>query len=108
MTTFSPDAGPTHTQVFSFSGDGARVGSGTFQPAAAASTTVTNANVPASANIIFDSANAAAGLLARTKTCSIATGNSAGSFTFQVSATGAGAPSGSETFMYFFSIENPQ
>jgi hypothetical protein len=107
MTTFWPDAGSTHTQVFSFSGDSQRIGSGSFQATAAGSTTVTNANIPANANIIFDPANAAAGLLLRSKTCSIATGNSAGSFVFSVSATGAGAPGGSETFAYFFSVENP-
>lgn len=107
MPTFSPDAGLTHTQVFGFSGDAKRVGSGSFQAAAAAATTVTNSNVPASANIIWEPANAAAGLLVRTLTCSVATGNSAGSFTFNVSATGAGAPAATETFAYFFSVENP-
>lgn len=104
---FSPDAGPARSQVLSFSGDGLRVGTGSFQATAAAVTTVSNANIPASANIVFTPANAAAGLLMRGATCSVATGNSAGSFVFTVSATGAGKPSGGETFNYFFAIENP-
>lgn len=107
MPTWSPDSGQTHTQVWSFSGDGLRVGTGSFQATAGATTTVTNANIPASANIIFSPSNAAAGLLDRTKTLSVATGNSAGSFVFTVSATGASAPAGTETFAYFFSVENP-
>jgi hypothetical protein len=107
MPIGTQDAGVLHQTIQSFTGDGTRVGSGSFQATAAAITTVTNANVPASASIIFDPSNAAAGLLLRSKTCFIPTGNSAGSFTFQVSATGAGAPGGSETFAYWFSVENP-
>lgn len=107
MPVCQPDAGALHQTFGSFHGDGAGVGSGNFQSTAAAVTTITDTSVPASANIIWEPANAAAGLLMRSKTCFIPTGNSAGSFTFQVSATGAGAPGGSETFFYFFCVENP-
>lgn len=105
MATFVPDFGASRYNAQLFTGPG--VCSGTFQATAAAVTTISDANVPANATIIFDAANAAAGLLLRSKTCSIATGNSAGSFVFTVSATGAGAPGGSETFAYFVSVENP-
>lgn len=107
MPTFIPEFGGSKFNIFGNVGPGTRICSGTFQATAAAVTTVSNANIPASANILFDPANAAAGLLLRTKTASIATGNSAGSFVFTISATGAGAPSGSETFNYWVSVVNP-
>lgn len=85
---------------------GVGTGTGTFQPAANTSVNVvTDANVPASAQIVFSPANAAAGLLARSATLFISTGNSAGSFTFNSSATASVAPSGSETFNYFYTVE---
>lgn len=107
MAVNLPDAGHGHTWVLSLSGDGQRICTGNFQATAAATTTVSNANIPASANIVWFPANAAAGLLVRGATCSVATGNSAGSFVFTVSATGAGKPAGSETFCYIASLENP-
>ena len=107
MPVCQPDGGILHQTFGSFHGDGPGVGSGSFQATAAAITTISDASIPASANIICRPANAAAGLLMRSATCFVPTGNSAGSFTFQVSATGAGAPGGSETFAYFFCVENP-
>lgn len=104
---FIPSFGATRKMIAGNIGPDLRLCSGTFQATAAAVTTVSNANIPASANIVFDAANGPAGLLLRGKTCSIATGNSAGSFVFTVSATGAGAPSGSETFNYWVCVVNP-
>jgi hypothetical protein len=99
------DSGGGRFNVSGFSGPG--TGSGSFQPAANTSVNVvTDVNVPASANIIFSPANAAAGLLARSSTLFISTGNSAGSFTFNSSATGGTPPTGSETFAYFYTQEN--
>lgn len=104
MGTAAVNSGGGREQVLGFVGVG--TGSGSFQPAANTSAnTVTDANVPASAQIIFSPANAAAGLLARSATLFIATGNSAGSFVFTSSATAAVAPTGSETFAYFYTIE---
>ena len=103
-TTASSDSGQTHKSIQGFTGPG--TGVGTFQPSAAASTTVTDANVPASANIVFSAANSGAGVLLYTNTCSIATANAAGSFVFSVSASASGFPSGNETIAYFYSVEN--
>lgn len=105
MPTGPVDSGGARRNIFGFQGLG--TGSGSFQPAANTSVnTVTDTNVPASANIIFSPANAAAGLLARSSTLFISTGNSAGSFTFNSSATGGVPPTGSETFFYFYTQEN--
>lgn len=105
MGNSAVDSGGGRRNIGGFSGPG--TGSGTFQPAAnTSSNTVTDVNVPASANIIFAPANAAAGLLARSSTLFIATANSAGSFVFTSSATGGVPPTGSETFFYFYSQEN--
>lgn len=103
--SFLPDFGATRVNIDAFRGVGPCCG--TFQATAAATSTVSDSNVPANSTIVFWPMNAAAGLLERTKTCSIATGNSAGSFVFSVSATGAGAPGGSETFGYFCCIRDP-
>lgn len=105
MANFTPTFGSTKKNIQFLSGIGPA--GGTFQATAGAVTTIVDANVPASAHILFSPGNAAAGLLDRTKTLSIATGNSAGSFVFTVSATGAGAPAGTETFTYFVSVVNP-
>jgi hypothetical protein len=105
MPTASVDSGTLRQNIGGFQGPG--TGSGTFQPAANTSVnTITDVNVPASANIIFSPANAAAGLLARSSTLFISTGNSAGSFVFNSSATGGVPPAGTETFAYFFTQEN--
>lgn len=74
-------------------------GAGTFTSDADASTTISDSRVLAASNISFAPTNAAAGLLVRTKTCYVDT-ISAGSFNFNVSSTGAGAPAGTETFSY--------
>lgn len=105
MALSTVDSGGARRTIVGFQGPG--TGSGSFQPAAAAATTVSDVNVPANANIIISPANAAAGLLTRGFTCSVATGNSAGSFVFNVSATSASGPTGSETFAYFYTQENP-
>ena len=89
MGTAAVDSGGGREQIIGFVGNG--TGSGTFQPSVQAATTVTDANVPATANIIVSASNAAAGLLARTATTYVATGNSAGSFVFTISATAGGA-----------------
>lgn len=103
--TSAVDSGGGRRTIAGFQGIG--TGSGSFQPAANTSlNTVTDVNVPANANIIISPANAAAGLLARITSCSVATGNSAGSFVFQASATAANPPGGSETFTYFYTQEN--
>ena len=85
---------------------GNAVGIGTFTATAAGVTTVTDTNIPAGAEVVFCPANAAAGLLVKSNSCYIGTGAGvAGSFTFVVSATGVGAPAGSEVFTYFFISE---
>ena len=77
---------------------GGILNTGSFVATAASVTTVTDASVGASTRIIVYPANAAAGLVSRTNSCFVTTG--AGSFTFTVSATGAGAPAGTELFNY--------
>ena len=105
MPTAAVDSGSLRKNVGGFQGIG--TGSGTFQPAANTSiNTVTDVNVPASANIIFTPANAAAGLLMRSSSLFISTGNSAGSFIFNSSATAGVPPAGTETFSYFYTVEN--
>jgi hypothetical protein len=73
-------------------------GLGTFTSDADASTTVTDTAVKSTSRIIVFPTNAAAGLLLRSASCFVTPGT--GSFTFNVSATGAGAPAGTETFAY--------
>lgn len=104
MGTAAVNSGGGREQVQGFVGVG--TGSGSFQPAANTSVnTVVDANVPASAQIIFSPANAAAGLLARSSSLFISTGNSAGSFVFNSSATAGTPPTGAETFAYFYTTE---
>ena len=82
---------------------GAGIGIGSFTVTAAGVTTITDANIPSGAKVSFTAANALAGLLIATKSCYIGTGTAvAGSFTFVVSATGVGAPAGTESFNYFY------
>ena|SRR3990167_7477869 len=72
----------------------------TFGVEAAGTTTVSNARVKAAdSQIIPFATNAGAGLLLRTKTCWISD-IADGSFIFNVSATAAGAPAGTETMAY--------
>lgn len=73
---------------------------GSFTATAAGTTTISDANILASSLVTFSPTNGPAGLLLATKTCYIGA-VSAGSFTFLVSATGSGAPAGTETFTYF-------
>lgn len=61
--------------------------------------TVTDAAITANMKVFIVPTNAAAGLLARTKTMWVDT-IAAGSFVLNVSATAAGAPDGTETFDY--------
>lgn len=74
--------------------------SGSFTATAAGTTTITDANVAATSLVVFAPTNGPAGLLVKSKSCYIGA-VSAGSFTFLVSATGSGAPAGTETFAYF-------
>lgn len=105
MPTVAVDSGSLRKNIGGFQGIG--TGSGSFQPAANTSiNTVSDVNVPANANIIIAPANAAAGLLSRITSCFVATGNSAGSFVFNASATAANPPAGTETFNYFYTVEN--
>jgi hypothetical protein len=80
---------------------GTAVGVGTITKSADGSDTITHAAINANSQIIFSAAGSAAGLLLRTKTCYIANINDTpGTAIFWVSATGAGAPAGTETFSY--------
>ena len=104
-TAASVDSGQLHKAIQGFSGPG--VGTGSFQVAAnTSSNTVTDVNVPASGNIVCAPSNATASLLARKASLFVATGNSAGSFVFTSSATASVAPAGTETFTYFYGLEN--
>lgn len=77
------------------------IGGGTFTATAAALTTVSDTSIVATSRVIVVPNDATAGLLARSKTCYVS-GIGAGFFTFVVSATGAGAPAGTEVFQYIF------
>ena len=75
----------------------------TFGVDADGSTTVSNTRVKAAdSQIMVFPTNAEAGLLLRTKTCWISNIVD-GSFIFNVSATAAGAPAGTETMAYLTS-----
>lgn len=76
--------------------------SGTFTIDADAATTVTDADILSTSQVICFPANAAAGLLVKTKSCYVSNVTT-GSFIFNTSATGAGAPAGTETFAYIVS-----
>lgn len=77
------------------------LGGGTFTATAAALTTISDSDIVATSNVIVVANNAAAGLLMQSKTCYVS-GIGAGFFTFVVSATGSGAPAGTEAFQYLF------
>ena len=83
---------------------GTGLSSGTINVGAAGTTTVTDANVGTGSVIVTSPFNSSGGLLARTKTCWVS-GLFNGSFTFDVSATGAGAPAGTEQFSYIVNNE---
>lgn len=83
---------------------GLSIGTGSFVATAAAVTTIVDAAVSAGSRIIFCPANALAGLLIKANSCFVTTG--AGSFTFTVSATGAGSPAGTELFNYMVLSES--
>lgn len=84
---------------------GTFVGVGSFTATAAGVTTISDAAVQANSKVIFCAATASAGLLMQAKTCWVDTILS-GSFVFNVSATGAGAPAGTEAFNYFVLSES--
>lgn len=96
MATAIVDSGLVNDPVSGTAGSGV----GSIAVAAASITSVTDAKVQSSDQVICFPSNAAAGLLLQTKTCWVDT-VAAGSFNFNVSATGAGAPAGTETFSYF-------
>jgi len=79
-------------------------GVGTFVLEADGLTVVTDADIPVEARVITQPIDNAAGLLIHTKTVRVATGTQ-GQFTMLVSATGAGAPAGTETFAYMWAAE---
>jgi hypothetical protein len=83
---------------------GLSVGTGSFVVTAASVTTVADAAVSAGTRILVSAANSAAGLLMRTNSYFVTTGS--GSFTFTVSATGAGAPAGTELVNYIVLSES--
>ena len=83
---------------------GVAVGLGSFTADAGASTTITDAAVTSSSIVLITPTNAPAGLLIKSKSCHVTPGS--GSFTFNVSASGAGAPAGTETFRYMALLEN--
>lgn len=72
---------------------------GAFTVTAAGVTTISDTNVTTGSRVVIFPTNTAAGLLTRSKSCWVDT-ISAGSFVFNVSSTGAGAPAGTETFSY--------
>lgn len=76
---------------------------GSFTATAAALLTVSDGNIRSGSTVVIVPTNAAAGLLVKGKSCWVDT-IAAGSFNFNVSATAAGAPAGTETFSYFVGI----
>lgn len=83
---------------------GAAFGLGTFTATAAGVTTVTDASIAAGSVVVIFPVSAAAGLIVKSKSCYVTP--AAGSFTFTISATGAGAPAGTEVFSYISMTEN--
>lgn len=78
---------------------GLATGNGSFTMTAAGVLTVADANVNVNSTVVVFPTNAAAGLLVKGKSCWIGS-IAAGSFVFNCSSTGAGAPAGTETFGY--------
>lgn len=72
---------------------------GTFTLDADGSTSVSDADILSTSQIVCFPTNGPAGLILKSKSCFVNT-IAAGSFVFNVSATGAGAPAGTETFAY--------
>lgn len=77
------------------------IGTGTFSPSAAASTSVSDTYITANCEVMIVPTNGQAGELLRSKSCYVSA-VAAGSFKFIVSASGAGAPGADETFSYFY------
>lgn len=71
---------------------------GSFTPTGAA-LTVSDAAIQAGMRVFVVPTNGPAGLLLRSKSCWVDT-IADGSFVFNVSASGSGAPAGTETFQY--------
>jgi len=81
------------------------IGVGVFTATAAGTTTISDSAIAANALVMVTPTNGAGGLLIQSKSCYVGS-VSAGAFTFVVSATGAGAPAGTETFSYMFLTES--
>ena len=87
---------------------GQRIGSvGGIIPGAQGTSTFSDTAVTASSTILIFPGNAAGGLLLRSNSCWQGTA-SAGSFTFNVSATANGLPTGNESFFYVNFIPGPE
>mgnify|MGYP001586676757 CR=1 FL=1 len=95
MSVKTVDSGQSEKTIDLLSLEG---GLGTFTASAAAVTTVTDAAIKSTSRIVIFPTSAGGGLLLRSNSCHVAAGT--GSFTFNVSASGAGAPAGTETFAY--------
>src|SRR2546428_5697644 len=72
---------------------------GQFTMPAASTTTVSDSDILAGSAIAVQATNGPAGLLIQSKSCYISNVLN-GSFVFNVSATGAGAPAGTEVFVW--------
>lgn len=81
------------------------IGVGQFTATAAGVTTVSDAAITSTAKVIVFPANGPAGLLVKSKSCFVDTIGT-GSFVFNCSATGSGAPAGTEIFAYMFLTES--
>ncbi len=103
MADVPVDSGIAHPRWFG--GLTGQVGVGTFTATAAGTTTISDSGIGASAQIAVFPTSSDGGLLLRTKSCYVGA-VSAGSFTFVVSSTGAGAPAGTETFCYMHFTES--
>lgn len=75
---------------------------GSVSPTGSAQT-ISDPAITANMKVFVVPTNAAAGLLMRSKTCWVDT-IAAGSFVFNISATGSGAPAGTETFDYLATL----
>lgn len=106
MPTSAANSGQTNTTidmltVNAFSGGSRGFFVGTVFSPTGSAITVTDPRMLGTGGCIVVPVNGPAGLLLKTKSCWSDTFAN-GSFVFNVSATGAGAPSGSELFNYLF------
>ena len=83
---------------------GSAVGGGSFTATAAAQTTITDSDIPSSATIVITPTSVPASRLLQDKRWSVVA--TTGGFNFNVSATGAGAPAGTETYSYIFVVND--